>query len=124
MPVSTRKPAAREVELARVLVVNDDLTSRLTLKTVLEAGGYSVDAVASEAEALGKLDQFQYELVLSDSDMDAPQAAQKVLAHARLMEYEPATACLPPIETGSTMLTGRFLSNPRSCLIFSAKLPT
>jgi hypothetical protein len=29
---------------------------------------------------------------LSDSDMDAPQAAQKVLAHARLMEYEPATA--------------------------------
>jgi|SRR4051812_3940137 CheY-like chemotaxis protein len=92
MPVSTRKPAAREVGLARVLVVNDDLTSRLTLKTVLEAGGYAVDAVGSEAEALGKLDQFQYELVLSDSDMDAPHAAQKVLAHARLMEYEPATA--------------------------------
>ena len=92
MLVRTRKLAAKEMELARVLVVNDDLTSRLTLKTVLEAGGYAVDDAASEAEAVGKLDQFQYELVLSDSQMASPKAGENVLAHARLMEYEPATA--------------------------------
>ena len=42
-----------DIELARVLLVDDDPTSRLTLKTVLEAGGYAVDAAASAAEAVG-----------------------------------------------------------------------
>lgn len=80
------------VEVARVLVVNDDLTSRLTLQTVLEAGGYRVDAAASAAEAVGKLDEQEYELVLSDLQMESPQAGLKVLAHARMMDYKPATA--------------------------------
>jgi CheY-like chemotaxis protein len=90
----SRKPPARELELARVLLVDDDLTSRLTLKAVLEAGGYFVDSAASAAEAVGKLDSRQYELVLSDLQMESPEAGLKVLAHARLMEYKPATAIL------------------------------
>ncbi|HZS53381.1 MAG TPA: response regulator [Bryobacteraceae bacterium] len=89
-----RKPPGRELELARVLVVDDDVTSRLTLKTVLEAGGYFVDSAASAAEAVGKLDERQYELVLSDLQMESPEAGLKVLAHARLMDYKPATAIL------------------------------
>jgi CheY-like chemotaxis protein len=89
-----RKPPGRELELARVLLVDDDLTSRLTLKAVLEAGGYFVDSAASAAEAVGKLDSRQYELVLSDLQMESPEAGLKVLAHARLMEYKPATAIL------------------------------
>ncbi len=89
-----RKPPARELELARVLLVDDDLTSRLTLKAVLEAGGYFVDSAASASEAVGKLDERQYELVLSDLQMESPQAGLKVLAHARLMHYKPATAIL------------------------------
>ncbi|MDX1979952.1 MAG: response regulator [Bryobacteraceae bacterium] len=80
--------------LARVLLVDDDPTSRLTLQTVLEAGGYSVDSAASAAEAVGKLDQEQYELVLSDLRMESPEAGLKVLAHARMMEYQPATALI------------------------------
>lgn len=87
-----RKPPGREWELARVLLVDDDVTSRLTLKTVLEAGGYFVDSAASAAEAVGKLDAQQYELVLSDLQMESPKAGLKVLAHARLMHYKPATA--------------------------------
>ena len=79
-------------EVARVLVVDDDPTSRLTLQTVLEAGGYRVDAAASAAEAVGKLDEQEYELVLSDLQMESPQAGLKVLAHARMMDYKPATA--------------------------------
>ena len=81
-----------DIELARVLLVDDNVTSRLTLKTVLEAGGYSVDAAASAAEAVDKLDECQYELVLSDLQMESPEAGLQVLAHARLMDYKPATA--------------------------------
>jgi CheY-like chemotaxis protein len=81
-----------EFELARVLLVDDDPTARLTLQTVLEAGGYRVDAAASAAEAFGKLDEQEYELVLSDLQMESPEAGLKVLAHARMMDYKPATA--------------------------------
>src|SRR5688500_19679714 len=82
------------MECARVLVVDDDPTARLTLQTVLEAGGYHVDAAASAAEAVGKLEEGQYELVLSDLQMESPQAGLKVLAHARMMHYKPATALI------------------------------
>ena len=79
-------------ELARVLLVDDDPTSRLTLQTVLEASGYHVDSAASAAEAVGKLDEQEYQLVLSDLQMESPEAGLKVLAHARMMDYKPATA--------------------------------
>ena len=85
-------PKSGYIGLARVLLVDDDPTSRLTLQTVLKAGGYYVDSAASAAEAVGKLDEQQYELVLSDLQMESPQAGLKVLAHARMMEYKPATA--------------------------------
>ena len=80
--------------MARVLLVDDDPTSRLTLKTVLEAGGYNVDSAASAAEAVGKLDEGEYELVLSDLQMESPEAGLKVIAHARMMDYKPATALI------------------------------
>jgi CheY-like chemotaxis protein len=82
----------RHLDLARVLLVDDNLTSRLTLQTVLEAGGYHVDAAASAAEAIEKLEKHEYELVLTDLRMESPEAGLKVLAHARMMEYKPATA--------------------------------
>ena len=78
--------------MARVLLADDNPTSRLTLQTVLEAGGYCVDSAASAAEAVGLLDQAEYQLVLSDLSMESPEAGLKVLAHARMMEYRPATA--------------------------------
>lgn len=84
----------RSLDLARVLLVDDNLTSRLTLQTVLEAGGYQVDAAASAAEAIDKLDKHEYELVLTDLRMESPEAGLKVLAHARMMEYKPATALI------------------------------
>lgn len=86
------KPTGKDFEVARVLLVDDDVASRLTLKTVLEAGGYAVDSAASAAEAVDKLDEQQYALVLSDLQMESPEAGLQVLAHARLMDYKPATA--------------------------------
>lgn len=92
MKSHSRPTIHKDLELARVLLVDDDPTSRLTLQTVLEAGGYHVDAAASAAEAVGKLDEQEYQLVLSDLQMESPEAGLKVLAHARNMEYKPATA--------------------------------
>jgi CheY-like chemotaxis protein len=94
MPYEVEQAFFKDVELARVLLVHDDLSSRLTLKAVLEAGGYFVDSAASAAEAVGKMDGCEYELVVSDLQMESPEAGLKVLAHARLMDYKPATAIL------------------------------
>lgn len=87
-------PRSFDYDLARVLLVDDDPTSRLTLKTVLEAGGYNVDSAASAAEAVGKLEEGEYELVLSDLQMESPTAGLQVLAHAKIMDYKPATAII------------------------------
>ena len=93
-PVRRMIPVRSSAGLARVLLVDDNPTSRLTLQTVLEAGGYHVDSAASAAEAVGKLDLKVYELVLSDLQMESPEAGLRVLAHARMMEYQPATAII------------------------------
>ncbi|HXG32188.1 MAG TPA: response regulator [Bryobacteraceae bacterium] len=90
-PQASRRGA---LELARVLLVDDDPTSRLTLQTVLEAGGYHVDAAASAAEAISLMEAGEYELVLTDLRMESPKAGLKVLAHARMMDYKPATALI------------------------------
>ncbi|HEX6894117.1 MAG TPA: response regulator [Bryobacteraceae bacterium] len=104
-----------EVELARVLLVDDDPASRLTLQTVLKAGGYRVDAAASAAEAVSKLDEQEYELVLSDLQMESPEAGLKVLAHARMMDYKPATALVTTYQnrdTGMKIVKSRMLIKP------------
>ena len=94
-----------DIELARVLLVDDDPTSRLTLQTVLEAGGYRVDAAASAAEAVGKLEDHEYELVLSDLQMESPRAGLQVLAHARMMDYKPATAIVTTYQNAKPQIT-------------------
>ena len=103
---------SKDFELARVLLVDDDLTSRLTLQTVLEAGGYHVDAAASAAEAFGKLDEREYELVLSDLRMESPEAGLKVLAHARMMDYKPATAIVTTYQNAKPEMKSRMLIKP------------
>ncbi len=100
--METAGEGRQNLELARVLVVDDDLASRLTLQTVLEAGGYRVDAAATAAEAVGKMEDQEYELVLSDLQMESPEAGLKVLAHANLMEYKPATALITSSHNTST----------------------
>ena len=112
MAATSRRPLANEIELARVLLVDDNVTSRLTLKTVLEAGGYAVDAASSAAEAVGKLDARQYELVLSDLQMESPEAGLKVLAHARLMDYKPATAIVTTYQNRKMNVKRPFFVEP------------
>ena len=84
LPDST---APRTLGLARVLLVHGELAPRLALQTILQAGGYSVDVAASPAEAMFKLDEGRYELVLTDH-----RFSSSVRAYARVKEYRPATA--------------------------------
>lgn len=80
----------RTLELARVLLVHGELAPRLTLRTLLQAGGYAVDVAATPAEAISKLDQGEYELVLTGEE----PSARHVLAYARVKDYRPATATI------------------------------
>ncbi len=107
-----------ELEMARVLLVDDDPTSRLTLQTVLQAGGYHVDAAASAAEAVGKLEEQEYQLVLSDLQMESPDSGLKVLAHARMMDYKPATALVTTYQN-----TKQPLKQPSHMLIKPEDIP-
>ena len=84
-----KKPSSpRALDLARVLLVHGELAPRLTLQTILQAGGYAVDVAGTPAEAVAKLDEGKYELVLSDAD----PSSRNVLAYARVKDYRPATA--------------------------------
>lgn len=101
-------PAARErgtLNLARVLLVHGNLAPRLALQTILQAGGYRVDAAATPAEALAKLDEHQYELVLTDDEFGSTSEGRAVLAYARVKSYQPATALIT--STDSELPRGR-----------------
>lgn len=56
----------RKRPVARVLLADSELATRLTLKSILTAAGYAVDGAATAAEAVGKLDCHEYQLVLAD----------------------------------------------------------
>jgi CheY-like chemotaxis protein len=113
MPTAASRAATcRGLELARVLLVESDVASRLTLQTLLQACGYVVDVAGSAAEAVGKLDEGAYELVLTDSHMESPEAGRGVLAYARRKEYKPATAVIRKHRDGSAR-EDRKNSSPR-----------
>ena len=112
------------LDLARVLVVDDDPTSRLTLQTVLEAGGYRVDSASTAAEAVGKMEQEVYELVLSDLEMESPEAGLKVIAHAKMMDYRPATALVTKYQNSEAGSRNNVLVEPEDVEGLLSKVAT
>jgi CheY-like chemotaxis protein len=92
--VNTAFEQTRDRRVARVLLVDAGLATRLTLKSILSTAGYSVSGVATAAEALGKLDTGEYQLVLADLRAESEDAGPQVLAYARQKEFRPATALL------------------------------
>lgn len=106
----------------QVLLVDDNPTSRLTLQTILRASGYGVDTAASAAEAIGKLESQTYDVVLSDLSMESPDAGYRVVDHARMMDYRPATAIisaqsesqLPECAPASATRTEQMLVEPEN----------
>jgi CheY-like chemotaxis protein len=111
---ATVKPVT---SLARVLLVDDDPTSRLTVKTVLETCGYSVKSAASAAEAVGLMEENEYALVLSDVQLESPTSGFKVIAHARMMDYKPATAFITAYRDPAPVPTTALENTSKSLLI-------
>jgi CheY-like chemotaxis protein len=87
-------PTAGEPKVARVLLADSGLASRLTLKSILSAAGYAVSSAATCAEAIGKLDENEYQLVLADLRAESANAGSELLAYARQKEFRPATALI------------------------------
>src|SRR2546425_2129422 len=110
------RASAREV--ARVLLVEDDLTARLTLQAVLQESGFSVDSAASAQEAMDKLEKDQYALVLcglrSEGQANGEDECRRVINHARAQDYRPATAHLWASGSQSKVpKSGRLLIEPQ-----------
>ncbi len=69
-PCFGRECVSEVVKLGRLLVVEDDAGVRTTLVTFLELEGYEVDAVSSTHEALDRLRDDRYPIVISDIYLD------------------------------------------------------
>jgi CheY-like chemotaxis protein len=80
--------------VARVLLADSDLASRLTLESILSSAGYAVDGAATAAEAILKLDRNEYQLVFADLRSESDEAGQQLLAYARQKDFHPATALI------------------------------
>ena len=111
-PLSERYGPTQYVRrIARVLLADSDLASRLALKSLLTAAGYAVDSAACAAEAVGKLDCAEYQLVLADLRAESPEAGARTLAYARQKEYGPATALI-----SSDMISSDVISSDKSAV--------
>jgi len=53
----------------RILVVEDSVTSRALLQEVLEEAGYQVETAVDGIDALGRLKEHEFDMVVSDVDM-------------------------------------------------------
>jgi CheY-like chemotaxis protein len=87
-------PKTPRKRVARVLLADTALASRLAIKTILSTAGYAVSGAATAAEAIGKLDEGEYQLVLADLRAESDDAGPRLLAYARQKEFRPATALI------------------------------
>lgn len=74
------------------MLADNDLASRLALKTLLSTAGYAVDGAAGTSEAVAQLDSNEYQLVLADLKRESGESGACLLAYARQKEFRPATA--------------------------------
>ena len=100
----------------RILLVDDEVAILLTLKAVLEIGGFDVDTAASGREGKIKLRSHRYHMVITDMRMESDAAGAEVIAAARSASYRPAIALLTafPIENEDcqTLGAGKMLVKP------------
>ncbi|MCA9122093.1 MAG: hybrid sensor histidine kinase/response regulator [Planctomycetaceae bacterium] len=68
-PIVIARPEAEVQQRKRVLVVDDSVTTRTLMKSILEAAGYEVTSAADGAQAWDLLTHIEVDLVVSDVDM-------------------------------------------------------
>ena len=94
MNTTVRFGPPKKLAVARILLADSDLASRLALNSLLSRAGYAVDTAATASEAIGKLDANEYQLVLADLKSESEDAGDALLSYARLKEFSPATALI------------------------------
>jgi len=77
----------------RILIVDDDAAIRTLLFTMLRRRGLPVDTAKHGAEAIDRLGQCRYALVLLDLMMPVA-SGWEVLAHIKVMSVRPAVILL------------------------------
>jgi len=78
----------------RILVVDDEPSILGLLKTVLELASFHVDALTSAKQAIARLVEEAFDLVLTDMKMETPTAGYDVVRAARQLRPRPAIAIL------------------------------
>ncbi|MBF0239249.1 MAG: hybrid sensor histidine kinase/response regulator [SAR324 cluster bacterium] len=69
-PQSTEPTEQIEAKVIhQILIVDDSLTTRMMEKTILESAGYKVDLAVSGEDALEKVEQTSYQLLVVDVEM-------------------------------------------------------
>ena len=79
--------------MERILLLEDDPALQLTLQTRLEMGGYSVDATSTTEEAIGRLADNAYPIVVSDIYIDIEERTGLDLLKAA-KERDPSCAVI------------------------------
>lgn len=78
----------------RILLADDEVAILLTLKAILEIHGFDVETAASAKEAISKLHDGSYHMVITDMKMEHEKAGYEVIRAARQTRYDPAVAIL------------------------------
>jgi CheY-like chemotaxis protein len=91
---SRQQPDPQVYGQVAILLALSDIAARLTLEAVLRKSGYSVDSAASSAEAMQKIEDGSYALILCDLEDESAGASRRVIKLAHNQEYRPATAYL------------------------------
>ncbi len=71
--------------MARVLIVDDEITLRTILRALLQRGGHEVDEAGSGTEALQRVAASPYDILLVDYQMPAPDGLE-VLRQVRAQQ--------------------------------------
>jgi len=89
--------------VTRLLIVEDDAAVRSTLATFLELEGYAVDAAGSTHEALRRLEESSYPIVISDIYLDE-RTGLDVLEAARRKDPQCAVILMTARGTMETVM--------------------
>jgi DNA-binding NtrC family response regulator len=86
----------------RILLVDDELAILLTLKAILEMNGFEVETASSAREAMQKLGNGVFSMVITDMRMESETAGYDVIRAAKQQPYNPATSILTAYPTLGT----------------------
>ena len=117
IPFSDPSQVLDEGIRARVLLVDDEPTVRRTMARLLSESGYEVEAAASGEEAVHKLADKRFDVVLSDIGMPRMNGIQLLRAVRQRDAYVPVVLLTgePAIETAAKALeygAFRYLTKP------------